>query len=79
MTDLCAFLLDGRNPAKFVLLRENSSDLHVSVEFEFRMSYGVAGSELLTENTVLRRVQGVLPPSRNAECSANQSRYVSSR
>jgi hypothetical protein len=25
-----------------------------------RMSYGVAGSELLTENTVLRRVQGAM-------------------
>jgi len=24
------------------------------------MSYGVAGSELLTENTVLRRVQGAM-------------------
>lgn len=31
MTDLCGFLLDGRNPAKFVFLRENCNDLKNSL------------------------------------------------
>jgi hypothetical protein len=44
--------------------REHSNDLHLSLRFvlggtttRVRMSYGVAESELLTEDTVLRRVQ----------------------
>ena len=46
--------------------RENSNDLHLSLGFvlgttaRVRMSYGVAESELLTEDTVLRRVQGAM-------------------
>ena len=46
---------------------ENSNDLHLSLGFvlrerrrEFRISYGVAESELLTEDIVLRRVQGAM-------------------
>jgi hypothetical protein len=52
-------LLDSCSP------RENSNDLRLSLGFvlkgtttRVRMSYGVAESELLTEDTVLRRVQG---------------------
>jgi len=43
--------------------RENSNDLHLSLGFalmdddEVRTSHGVAESELLTEGTVLRRVE----------------------
>ena len=47
--------------------RENSNDLHLSLGVSLegtttrvRMSYGVAESELLTEDTVLRRVQGAM-------------------
>ena len=41
------FCWDGRNPAKFMLPRENFNDLHLSLEFVYegmttkvRMSYG---------------------------------------
>jgi hypothetical protein len=47
--------------------REHSNDLHLSLRFvlrgtttRVRMSYGVAESELLTEDTVPRRVQGAM-------------------
>ena len=67
MTDLGGFLLDGQNPAKFVLpereLQRLTPESGVCLEgtpTRARMSHGVAGSELLTENTVLRRGQGAL-------------------
>ena len=44
MTDLCGFLLDGRNPAKFMLRRENSNDLHLSLGFVFQGAEVSAGT-----------------------------------
>ena len=59
--------LDGRNLAKFMLpereLQRLTPESGVCLEgttTRVRMSYGVAESELLTEDTVLRRVQGAM-------------------
>jgi hypothetical protein len=49
-----------------MLPTENTNDLHQvwdclqETTTRLRMSYGVAGSDLLTEDTVLRRVQGAM-------------------